>query len=138
MLKTALRNVQFYIHLPCTRQLKWKLTRVQTVSALGSTSRRLIWATTVAQTIGFYLPGSFIMSISFFIFQPRLYGNYRTLFMKISCRNFSDMRCSTEYAYYALSMEYREYVVKEDNIIYGIQMRIDPSCSNYDLRQVIL
>lgn len=62
------------LHLPCTRQLKWKLTRVQTVSALRSTSRRLIWAHTAAQTIGYYLPGSFIMPIScsfFSVFQRR-------------------------------------------------------------------
>jgi len=82
MLKTALRNVQFYIHLPRTHQLKWKLTRVQTVSALGSTSRQLIWVTTAAQTIGFYLPGSFIMSISCSHFSA-YFSVFHLLYMRI-------------------------------------------------------
>lgn len=112
-------SAELYIHSTCTRQLKWKLTLVQIISALGSTWR-LIWPTT-AQTIGFYLPGSFIMPIScsfFNVLQHTLLtcAYYRTLSVNISCL------AKLYEVYYRIHVQciYLANVLKEDNKIYEI------------------
>lgn len=83
-------------------------------------------ATTAAQTIGFCLPGSFIMSIScsfFSVFQRTLpiYEYHRILFMNILCFICTTyMRCIIKYAYmYVFIIEFRERIVKENNKIHG-------------------